>query len=375
MRNKAKNINLASPDISDKEIKAVVSVLRGIQLSLGPKLSEFENKFAKYIGCKYAVAVNSGTSALHLIIRNLGIGKGDEVITTPFSFIASSNCILFENAKPVFVDIDPETYCINTKKIIKKINKRTKAILAVDIFARPADWLELKKIAKKYNLHLIEDSAEALGSVYRRKKAGSFGDAGVFAFYPNKQITTGEGGMIVTDNRRLATLCASVRNQGHDVKSSWLEHPRLGYNYRISDINCILGIAQLERIGKLVKKRAKVFRWYYDELKNIPGIKIPPLHVKDAKISWFVYVIQLGKKYSRKDRRRIIISLTKSGIGCREYFPPIHLQKFYREMFGYKRGDFPVTEFVSDRTIALPLHTLLTKKEVRRVSETLKKLL
>lgn len=184
MKKKTKSINLACPDISSKEIKAVVSVLKTPQLSLGPKLTEFENKFAKYTGCKYAVAVNSGTSALHLIVKNLGIGKGDEVITTPFSFIASSNCILFENARPIFVDINPETYCIDTKKIEEKITKKTKAILAVDIFAMPADWSELKKIAKKYNLYLIEDSAESLGSVYKGKKTGSFGDAGIFAFYP-----------------------------------------------------------------------------------------------------------------------------------------------------------------------------------------------
>lgn len=194
-------------------------------------------------------------------------------------------------------------------------------------------------------------------------------------FTPNKQITTGEGGIILTNDKKLADLCASVRNQGHDKKSSWLEHPRLGYNYRISDINCALGIAQLERINELIKKRGKIFRWYYNELKNVPNIKIPPLRTKNSKINWFVYVIQLSQKYDKKDRWRIMTSLRKNGIGCREYFPAIHLQKFYREMFGYKPGDFPVTEFISDRTIALPFHTLLTKKEIKRVSETLKRFL
>jgi perosamine synthetase len=370
-----KNINLASPDISNKEIKAVVSVLKTIQLSLGPKLPEFEKIFAKYIGCKYAVAVNSGTSALHLIIKSLGIKDGHEVITTPFSFVASSNCILFERAKPVFVDIDPDTYCIDTKKIEEKINKKTKAILAVDVFAMPANWSELKRIAKKHNLYLVEDSAEALGSIYKNKKAGSFGDASIFAFYPNKQITTGEGGIILTNNEEIATLCASLRNQGHDIKSSWLEHPQLGYNYRLSDINCALGIAQLERINELIKKRSIVARWYNEELKNIKDIKIPVLKTKDAKINLFVYVIQLGSIYNRQDRKIIMDALRKQNIGCREYFPVIHLQKFYRKMFGYKKGDFPVAEHVSDRTIALPFHTLLTKDEVERVTDALKKLI
>ncbi len=375
MNKKIKNINLASPDISEKDIQAVVSVLKTPQLSLGPKLIEFQDKLAKYIGREYAVAVNSGTSALHLIIKNLGIGEGDEVITTPFSFIASSNCVLFENAKPIFVDINPETYCIDIKKIEKKITEKTKAILAVDVFGRPADWSELGKIAKKHKLYLIEDSAEALGSVYKGKKAGFFGEAAIFAFYPNKQITTGEGGIILTDNKNFADLCTSLANQGHDKKSSWLEHLRLGYNYRISDINCALGISQLGRMNELTKKRARVFKWYYEGLKDVPGIKIPPLFIKNSKVNWFVYVIELGPKYDKNDRKEIMRALNKNGIGCREYFPAIHLQKFYRELFGYKLGDFPVTEYISDRTIALPFHTLLTRGEVRRVCTTLKNLL
>ncbi|HEY4523534.1 MAG TPA: DegT/DnrJ/EryC1/StrS family aminotransferase [Candidatus Paceibacterota bacterium] len=369
------SIPLASPDITASEIEAVLAVLATPNLSLGPKLKEFEEKIAAYTGTKYAVAVNSGTSALHLIIKAMGIGPGDEVITTPFSFVASSNCIIFEGAKPIFVDIDPVSYNIDPSKIEGKITPRTKAILAVDVFGRPADWKELHRIAKKHKLLLIEDSAEAIGSVYYGKKAGSYGDAAIFAFYPNKQITTGEGGVITTNNSHLAELCASMRNQGHSVRGSWLEHPRLGYNYRISDINCALGIAQLARIDEIVTKRARVAKWYNQTLKNIPGLTVPALTMPNTKISWFVYVVRLADAYTRKDRARIMLGLKKHGIGCREYFPVIHLQKYFREEHDHQAGSFPIAEHVSDRTIALPFHNNLSQEEVRRVAGTLKTLL
>lgn len=368
-------IPLASPDITASEIEAVLSVLATPILSLGPKLPEFEKKIAVYTGTKYAVAVNSGTSALHLIIKAMGIGPGDEVITTPFSFVASSNCILFEEAKPVFVDIDPVSYNIDTSKIEKKITPRTKAILAVDVFGRPANWRELQRIAKKHRLLLIEDSAEAIGSEYYGKKAGSYGDAAIFAFYPNKQITTGEGGVITTNNHRLAELCASMRNQGHSIRSSWLEHPRLGYNYRISDINCALGIAQLARIEEIVAKRARVAGWYNKALNNIPGLVVPPFKTPHIKISWFVYVVRLADQHTRKDREKIMAGLKQRGISCREYFPVIHLQKYFKEKYGYKTGSFPVAEHISDRTIALPFHNNLSRAEVQRVAYALKTLL
>lgn len=372
---KNRAIPLASPDITAREREAVLSVLSTPILSLGPKLGEFEKKIAAYAGCTYAVAVNSGTSGLHCIVRALGIGQGDEVITTPFSFIASSNAILFENATPMFVDIDPHTYNIDPKKIEKKINRRTKAILAVDVFGRPAEWKALKAIARKHRLLLIEDSAEALGSIYHGKKAGSWGDAGIFAFYPNKQITTGEGGVIVTNNRRLAEHCASLRNQGHDRRSSWLEHPRLGFNYRLSEMNCALGIVQLSRIETFIRKRARVVSWYNEALKDIPGIITPSVPSDNVRISWFVYVIQLSDVYTARDRTRIMKGLRKQGIGCREYFPAIHLQQFYRKQFGYAPDDFPVAEHVSSRTIALPFHNNLTKEEAQRVTHALKTLL
>ncbi|MCK4454160.1 DegT/DnrJ/EryC1/StrS family aminotransferase [Candidatus Parcubacteria bacterium] len=369
-------IPLAQPDITNLERKAVLEVLKTPVLSLGPKLEEFEKKIAKYTGVKYAVGVNSGTSALHLIIRALGIKKGDEVITTPFSFIASANCILFERAKPVFVDIDPLTLNIDPEKIEKKITKRAKAILAIDAFGHPANWAQLEKIAKKHKLFLIEDSAEALGSEYKGKKCGSFGDAGVFAFYPNKQITTaGEGGVVLTNNKKIADLCRSMANQGRRNKDGkWLEHIRLGYNYRMPEICATIGVTQMERLNKILEKRDKVAKMYNKKLKNFSEIKIPYI-TSNVKISWFVYVVQLQKKYSKKDRDKIIEKMARKGIQCSDYFQSIHLQPFYRKKFGYKPGDFAITESISQRTIALPFYNNLTEKEINYIVKTLKRIL
>lgn len=364
-------IPLSKPDITDLERKKVERVLETSYLSLGPKLEEFERKIAKYIGVKYAVGVNSGTSALHLIIRALGIKAGDEVITTPFSFIASANCILFEKAKPVFVDIQPHSLNINPELIEAKITAKTRAILAVDVFGYPADWDKLSKIAKKHKLFLIEDSAEALGSEYKNKKCGSFGDAAVFGFYPNKQITTGEGGAVVTNNKKIADLCRSMRNQGRDSKvNRWLVHRRLGYNYRLSELNCALGIAQLARIQEIIKRRNRVARMYSRKLKNIEEIDIPYI-VPDVKIDWFVYAIRLKKGFREKEREQILKSLYKKGIECGIYFPSIHLQPFYRKIFGYKKGDFPITESVSERSIALPFYNNLREKEINYIVDNL----
>lgn len=387
-------ISLSSADITNKEKKAVMEVLKTSCLALGPRLKEFEEKFAKYVDTKYAVAVNSGTSGLHLVVRALGIGRGDEVITTPFSFIASANCILYEGAKPVFVDIEPESLNIDPDKIEKAITKRTKAMIIVDIFGHPANWSPILKIAKKYNLKVIEDSCEALGAEYLEvrlpniknlkrsdlfklknwRKCGTFGEAAVFAFYPNKQITTGEGGMIVTNNKKIADLCRSMMNQGRKVSGGqWLEHVRLGYNYRMTEIQAALGIAQLSRINEILRKREKVAQIYNKYLSEIPSIQVPYVSPR-AKISWFVYVIQIlgGRAPIRKYRNRILKKLQMAGIQCSNYFQCIHLQPFYRNLFGYKRGDFPVAESVSDRTIALPFYNNLTEKQINYVVKTLK---
>lgn len=367
-------ISLSNPDITEAEINAVVGVLKTPNLSLGPKLPEFEKKVAEYTGVKHAIAVNSGTSALHLIIRSLGIGEGDEVITAPFSFIASANCILFEKAKPVFVDIEPGTLNIDVTKIEKKITDKTRAILAVDIFGLPADWDALEQLAKRHDLTLIEDSCEALGAEYKSRKAGSFGRAGCFAFYPNKQITTGEGGVIVTNDDEIAGLSKSMRNQGRDDNGGWLHHQRLGYNYRLSDINCALGIAQMERLEEILAKRDKVAQLYNQKLRGLNGVVLPQ-DAPAGKRSWFVYVIKLTERYSNKDRDGILRKLRELGIGCSDYFSPIHLQPFYVEMFGYKRGDFPVTEFAAERTVALPFYNNLTEAQIDRVVSNLKNLL
>lgn len=359
-------IPLSQPDITDLERKAVLEVLETPCLSLGPKAEEFERNIAEYAGREYAVAVNSGTSALHLIIRALGIKENDEVITSPFSFISSSNCLLYERAKPVFVDIDPKTLNIGPLKIEEKITEKTKAILGVDVFSLSADWDKLEEISKKHNLLLIEDSAEALGSEYKGKKCGSFGRASIFSFYPNKQITTaGEGGVILTDDQEIADLCYSMRNQGRDKK--WLEHVRLGYNYRMPEVCATMGIVQMKRIDEILAKRNKVASLYNEKLKETKGIELP-----ESSGSWFVYVIKLDKKY---ERDKIIRQMAEKGIQCSDYFHPIHLQPFYKELFNYKQGDFPISEDVSQRTLALPFYSNLSEKEIDFIKETLENIL
>ena len=380
------NIPLSRPDITPTEKERVLEVLNTPQLSLGPKLAEFEGKFAHYIGSRYAVAVNSGTSGLHLCVRALGIKDADEVLTTPFSFVASANCLLFERAKPIFVDIDERTWNMDVDKLGKALKKRKassnalKGILAVHVFGRPCAIYGMKKLASEYGLRLIEDACEAVGAETRGKqnqpwrKVGTFGDCGVFGFYPNKQMTTGEGGMIVTDNANISKLCRSLRNQGRSENGGWLQHERLGYNYRISDINCALGIVQLERIGEILAQREKVARFYDERLKEIDGLLAAPLEV-NKRISWFVYVVRLEDKYSRSQRDEVLARLKEKGIGCSNYFSPIHLQPFYKKTFGYKKGDFPVTEKVSERTLALPFYNRLEEGQVDYVCEQLKRII
>lgn len=368
-------IPLSKPWIIEEDIKAVEEVLRTPYLSLGPKLEEFEKKITDISKTKYAVAVNSGTSALHLIIRSLGIKDGDEVITTPFSFIASSNCILFERAKPVFVDIRKGTYNIDSDLIEEEITEKTKAILGVDVFGQPAEWDKIEKIAEKYKLYVIEDSCEAIGSEYKDKKAGSFGVAGVFAFYPNKQITTGEGGVVVTDNEKIYRLSRSMRNQGRGEDESWLYHTSLGYNYRISDINCALGISQLNRLDKIIDMRNAVSKIYSQKLLETEEVITPYVSLNTTRMSWFVYVIRLKDNFDERKRDIIIDKLGKRGIETRNYFEAIHLQPFYVEQFGFKKGDFPITEFVSERMIALPFYTTMREEEINYVVSNLKEVI
>ena len=364
-------IPLSQPELRSQDIRAVTEVLSGTQLALGPRTKMFEQALAEYVQTNFAVAVNSGTSALHLIIRALGIRRGDEVITTPFSFVASANCVLMEGATPVFVDIEPRSLCIDPELVEAAITRRTKAILAVDVFGHPADWNRLEQIAKDHGLLLIEDSAESLGSRLGGKPCGSFGRAAIFGFYPNKQITTGEGGAVVTDDEVLAECCRSMANQGRG-DGGWLNHVRLGYNYRLDEMSAALGQSQLERIEEIVAARAQVAAWYLEELKDEDDVVVPGV-ADDVRMSWFVFVIRLADSFTRADRDKTMEALRAQGIGCQDYFQPIHLQPFIQEELGTKPGQFPITESVSDRTIALPFFPQMTQEQVLRVVESLSK--
>ena len=367
-------IPLARPDITQREIDAVVEVLKTPNLSLGPKLAEFERAFADYCGARYAVACNSGTSALHMLMIALGIAPGDEVIVTPFSFVASANCVLFERGTPVFADIDPDTWNIDPARIEERITDRTRAVIPVDVFGQVADLDAVLATARRRDLAVIEDSCEAVGAAYRGRRAGGIADAGVFGFYPNKQITLGEGGMIVTDNRAWAEVARSVRNQGRAPGDGWLGHERLGYNFRISDINCAIGIVQLERIDDILAARRRVAEMYLERLGDDPRLVRQKIS-DDATVSWFVFVVRLADDYAPEDRDRMLAQLRSKGIGCSNYFPPIHLQPFYVDRFGYKPGDFPACEALAARTVALPFHAHLTEQQVDHVCTTFKALL
>jgi perosamine synthetase len=361
-------IPLSGPDIGEREKELVLEVLQSGHLGLGPKAVEFERMMAEYAGTRYAISCNSGTSGLHMLVHAMGIKDGDEVITTPFSFVASSNCILFERAKPVFVDIDEQTYNMDVSQIEAKITERTKAILPVHVFGQPANMTEIRRLADKYNLRIIEDSCEAIGAKWKGKPAGALGDAGVFAFYPNKQLTTGEGGIVVTDDEELANLCFSLRNQGRGEDGLWLSHVRLGWNYRMDELSAALGIAQMERVDDILKRRQAVADMYNEKLRDVPGIILPQA-VSDAEVSWFVYVIRFAEQFNRDE---IMHTLSKEGVGCRPYFTPIHLQPFYKEQFGFQEGDFPVTERVANGTLAIPFFTNMTEAQVDAVVDKLR---
>jgi perosamine synthetase len=374
-------IYLSRPDITEKEIEAVCAVLRSPNLSLGPKLPEFENAFTEYVGIKRAVAVNSGTSGLFLCMSALGLGQGDEVITTPFTFIASATTIMMAGARPVFVDIEPESLNIDAAKIESAITNKTKAILPVEVFGNPAGMDKVCQVAGKNNLIVIEDSCEALGSALNGKKAGTFSKISVFAFYPNKQMTTGEGGMIMTNDDNLADICVSLRNQGRGKGGGWLAHERLGYNFRLSDINCALGIVQLSRIEEIKAKRRQVAKWYQEILAADDRLTVP-VEPNGCDISWFVFVVRLAEEFTGRRRKascgqrdRILQDMKDRGIQVSNYFPPVHLQPFISKQFGYKKGDFPITESVCERTIALPFYNNLKKDEVAIVCKTLKEVL
>ncbi|MFA6106241.1 MAG: DegT/DnrJ/EryC1/StrS family aminotransferase [Patescibacteria group bacterium] len=360
-----KKYPVAKPYITDEDRESVLGVLKTDYLSLGPKLGEFERKFARKLGVKFACAVSSGTAGLHLALIASGIGEGDEVITTPFTFVASANTIVSVGAKPVFADIDPITYNINPGQLEKKITKLTKAIMVVHIFGQPCDMDPIMAIAKKNRLLVIEDACESLNAAYRGKKAGTFGQAGVFAFYPNKQMTTGEGGMIITNNKKIYDACASLRNQGRDENDRWLEHKYFGYNYRLDEMSAALGISQLKKLDFMISERRKIAGWYSGLLKPYADIVQHPGIAADNDHTWFVYVIKIKDKKISRDR--LIVSLERKGICTRPYLPSVHLFSFYKKRFSCREGDFPVSEEASASTLALPLFVGLTKRDCQYI--------
>lgn len=377
-------IPLSRPDITETEINLVVEVMRSGRLALGPMTEMFESMLAARADREYGIAVNSGTSGLQLALQALGIGPGDEVITTPFSFVASANVILMVGATPVFVDIDPKSLNMDPAKVEGAITRRTRAIMAVETFGNPAHMDVYEEIARKHDLRMVEDCCEALGASHRGRPAGNFGDVGVFAFYPNKQITTGEGGCIITSNRRIAEMCRSLRNQGRPIPKpdapagnvaspgvgSWLSHERLGYNYRLSEVNSAIGVGQMRRLDEILARRQSVATAYMQRLMDSTHLILPTIHAESV-MSWFVFVVRLASEYTREERDRVIAGLRRHEVGSTDYFPCIHLQPFYREAFGFKPGDFPVAESVSQRTLAVPFYNALTDKDMDFVVQTL----
>ncbi len=363
-------IPLSSPDISETEIEEVVAVLRSSRLSLGRKMEEFEESVSRYAGQPFGIAVSSGTAGLHLCVRALGIGPGDEVIVPSFTFIAAANAVRYEGAAPVFVDIEPGSLNLDPARIEEAITPRTRAILVVHTFGRPAAMGPILALARRHNLRVIEDACEAIGAEYEGRRAGSFGDAGVFAFYPNKQITTGEGGMVVTRDAALARDIRAMRNQGRYESDAWHQHSVLGFNYRLSEIACALGCAQMRRIESILAARERVARAYHSQLDGSPEIVRPEIEVPGARISWFVYVVRLAERFSRPDRDAVMQALHARGIGCGRYFAPIHAQPAYRDFSGHH--PLPVTVQASERTLALPFFNYLSREQVAEVVEALK---
>jgi len=367
MQKNEMEVPLFKADLSPEDKKAVLEVLDRGYLSNGPKLIDFEKKISDYTGAPYAIGTNSGTSALHLAVKALGLKEGDEVITSSFSFIASSNCLLMEGVKPVFVDIDEKTYNLNHNLIEKKINSKTKAILPIDLLGHPVDMDEILKISKKYCLPVLEDSCEALGSKYKGEIVGKKSTVATFGFFPNKQITTGEGGMIITSDNNIAKLCKSLRAHGRNDLDDWLYHDKLGYNYKLDEMSAALGASQMNRIEEILENRKSVANKYMKKIANLEEI-ILPYEEDYSDRSWFAFVITLKKN----KRSEVMDYLKKSKIGCRDYFAPIHLQSFYKEKFGYKEGDLPITEEISKKTLALPFWGSMNDNEIDYVVKKLK---
>ena len=384
---------MSSPDLTEAERQAVMAVLQTPNLSMGPQIQAFEASLAQYCGAQHAIGVNSGTAGLHLCVRAAGVEPGDLVLTTPFSFVASTNVILFEHAIPVFVDVDPHTGNMDPRQALvaaadlaqggrsafRWLPRRgadyqgsLKAILSVDVFGQPADMDELAECARQNGVKLIEDSCEALGAEYKGRKAGVLGDYGVFAFYPNKQITTGEGGMVVTNDDQAAQFMRALRNQGRAPGDTWLQHTYLGYNYRLDELSAALGVVQMARVEELLTRRQQVADWYTERLAANSAVEVPALAATTSRASWFVYVIRLAKGISRE---KIARRMGEAGIPVRPYFLPIHLQPYMVERFGYQPGTFPIAEDLGERGLALPFSGKMTEAQVERVCRTIRALM
>ena len=386
------SVPMSLPDITDQEREAVANVMATSYLSMGPYVKAFEESFRKFTGAAHAIAVNSGTAGLHLCVRAAGWQDGDRVITTPFSFVSSTNALLYERITPVFVDAEPLTGNIDPVQLKEAVSDLTgtaasaarwlppkgfdpngslKGILAVDVFGQPADYDAIREAAAPCGLPVIEDSCEALGAMYKGRPAGMLGDAGVFAFYPNKQITTAEGGLVVTNDDKAAGLIRSMRNQGRAEGDTWLAHTYLGYNYRMDEMSAALGTVQMSRIDTLIANRAQVAAWYKEELSDIAEIELPYTAPTTTRDSWFVYVIRI-REAQRRDE--VSSKLKALGIPVRPYFSPIHLQPYMQEKFGYEPGRFPVTEDLGRRGLAIPFSGKMTREQVARVGEALRQI-
>ena len=361
-------IPLSAPWIGEREEELVLDVLRSGRLSLGPMVDRFERALAERVASPFVAAVSSGTAGLHLAVRLAGLGPGDEVVTTPFSFVASANCILYEGGTPVFADVDPETLNLNPAAVEAALTERTKGIVAVDIFGYPVELSELREIADRHGLALVEDACQALGAAYRGRPVGSYDHPTVFAFYPNKQMTTGEGGAVAVASEEEWGLLKSLSNQGRTDSGEWLSHGHLGFNYRLDDVSAAVGLAQLERLDAILELRAEVAGRYAALLSGVDGVEPPLADDDEHERSWFVYVVRLADGI---DRDAVMARLTGEGIASKPYLPSIHLQPYWRKRFGTGEGMFPVAESASRHSLALPFHTRLTAGEQERVVDAL----
>jgi perosamine synthetase len=364
-----RRVPLSRPYLDERAEELVLEVLRSGRLSLGPAIDRFEELFAERTGAPYAAAVSSGTAGLHLLCHIAGVADADEVITSPISFVSTANCFIFEGGRPVFADVDPQTLNLDPAAVEAAITDRTKGIVAVDMFGYPCELDELRAIAERHGLFLIDDSCEALGAEYKGAPIGSHGVSGAFGFYPNKQITTGEGGVVTTHSEEEYELLKSLRNQGRSYENRWFHHVRLGFNYRFTDLQAAVGIAQLEQLDRILGLRSEAAARYGELLRGVDGVEPPHPDDAEHRRSWFVYVVKLARGI---DRDGVLEQLASEGIEAGHYVPCVHLQPYMRERYGFTEGTCPVAEDAASRTLALPFFTGIDPEDQERVVEALR---